>query len=41
MVFELGDIVLGLDLVYGGYLMYGMKLNFFGKFYKFVSYGVC
>ena len=35
-----GDTVLGLDLAHGGHLTHGMKLNFSGMFYHFVSYGV-
>ena len=37
---EPGDTVLGLDLAHGGHLTHGMKLNFSGKLYNFVSYGV-
>ena len=35
-----GDVVLGLDLAHGGHLTHGMRLNFSGKTYHFVSYGV-
>jgi glycine hydroxymethyltransferase len=35
-----GDTILGLDLAHGGHLTHGMRLNFSGKFYKVVSYGV-
>src|SRR5215475_11507796 len=35
-----GDTVLGMDLDHGGHLTHGMKLNFSGKFYKIVGYGV-
>ena len=35
-----GDTVLGLDLAHGGHLTHGMKLNFSGLLYHFVSYGV-
>lgn len=35
-----GEWLLGLDLVNGGYLIYGMWLNFFGKFYENGFYGV-
>ena len=35
-----GDTVLGLDLVHGGHLTHGMKLNISGMLYHFVSYGV-
>jgi glycine hydroxymethyltransferase len=35
-----GDTVLGLDLAHGGHLTHGMRLNFSGMLYNFVSYGV-
>ena len=35
-----GDIVLGLRLDQGGHLTHGSKVNFSGKHYNFVSYGV-
>jgi glycine hydroxymethyltransferase len=35
-----GDIVLGMNLAHGGHLTHGHPLNFSGKFYKFVPYGV-
>ena len=35
-----GDTIMGLDLAHGGHLTHGMKLNFSGKYYKVVSYGV-
>ncbi|MDY5585060.1 MAG: serine hydroxymethyltransferase [Arcanobacterium sp.] len=35
-----GDTVLGLELAHGGHLTHGMKLNFSGKNYNMVSYGV-
>src|SRR3954468_21153758 len=35
-----GDTVLGLDLAHGGHLTHGMKLNFSGKLFRFVHYGV-
>ncbi len=35
-----GDTVLGMDLSHGGHLTHGSPVNFSGKFYNFVSYGV-
>ncbi|WP_311200935.1 serine hydroxymethyltransferase [Brevibacterium casei] len=35
-----GDTVLGLDLAHGGHLTHGMKLNFSGRLYDIVAYGV-
>ena len=37
---EPGDTVLGMDLSNGGHLTHGSKVNFSGKLYNFVSYGV-
>lgn len=35
-----GDTILGLELAHGGHLTHGMKLNFSGKLYNPVTYGV-
>jgi len=35
-----GDKVLGMDLSHGGHLTHGSPVNFSGKLFKFVSYGV-
>jgi glycine hydroxymethyltransferase len=37
---ELGDTVLGMRLDQGGHLTHGSPVNFSGRFYRFVSYGV-
>lgn len=39
-VLEPGDTVLGMDLSHGGHLTHGSPVNFSGKLYHFVSYGV-
>jgi glycine hydroxymethyltransferase len=39
-VLQPGDTILGLDLAHGGHLTHGHKLNFSGKLYQVVSYGV-
>jgi glycine hydroxymethyltransferase len=35
-----GDTIMGLDLAHGGHLTHGMRLNFSGKYFHVVSYGV-
>lgn len=35
-----GDTVMGMDLAHGGHLTHGSPVNFSGKMYKVVSYGV-
>jgi len=35
-----GDTVMGMDLDAGGHLTHGMKINYSGKYYNIVSYGV-
>src|SRR5438132_8346056 len=37
---EPGDTILAMDLAHGGHLTHGMRLNFSGKLYKVISYGV-
>ncbi len=37
---EPGDTVLGMNLSHGGHLTHGSPVNFSGRFYKIVSYGV-
>lgn len=39
-VLEPGDKILGMDLSHGGHLTHGSPVNFSGKLYNFVSYGV-
>src|ERR1700732_3007335 len=39
-VLEPGAIVLGMNLAHGGHLTHGHPLNFSGKTYKFIAYGV-
>ena len=37
---EHGDIVMGMSLSHGGHLTHGSEVNFSGKWYNFVPYGV-
>ncbi|MFT5837124.1 MAG: glycine hydroxymethyltransferase [Candidatus Azotimanducaceae bacterium] len=39
-VLQLGDKVLGMNLAHGGHLTHGNPVNFSGKQYEFVQYGV-
>jgi glycine hydroxymethyltransferase len=35
-----GDTIVAMDLAHGGHLTHGMRLNFSGKYFKIVPYGV-
>jgi len=37
---KLGDSAMGMSLPHGGHLTHGHKVNFSGKLYKFIQYGV-
>ncbi len=37
---KVGDTVMGMTLSHGGHLTHGAPVNFSGKFYNFVSYGI-
>jgi glycine hydroxymethyltransferase len=37
---EPGDTILAMDLAHGGHLTHGMRLNFSGKYFRIVGYGV-
>ena len=37
---QLGDTILGFSLAHGGHLTHGHPVNFSGKFYNFIHYGV-
>ena len=37
---EMGDTLLAMDLSHGGHLSHGHKMNFSGKYYKIIPYGV-
>src|SRR5277367_6604428 len=37
---EPGDTILAMNLAHGGHLTHGMHLNFSGKLYKIIQYGV-
>lgn len=39
-VLKPGDTILGMDLAHGGHLTHGSPVNFSGKLFNFVSYGV-
>ena len=39
-ILDPGDTVLGMDLSHGGHLTHGSPVNFSGKLFNFVSYGV-
>lgn len=37
---QMGDTILGMDLAHGGHLTHGSPVNFSGKYYKIIQYGV-
>jgi len=37
---DVGDVAMGMDLAQGGHLTHGLNVNFSGKMYRFVHYGV-
>jgi glycine hydroxymethyltransferase len=39
-VLQPGDTVMGMNLSHGGHLTHGSPVNFSGKFYKFIAYGI-
>lgn len=39
-VLDVGDTIMGMELSHGGHLTHGSPVNFSGKFYNAVSYGV-
>ncbi|MCL2140524.1 MAG: serine hydroxymethyltransferase [Dehalococcoidia bacterium] len=39
-ILEYGDTVLGMELSHGGHLTHGSPVNFSGKGYRFISYGI-
>jgi glycine hydroxymethyltransferase len=39
-VLNIGDTIMGMDLSHGGHLSHGFKLNFSGKYFNVVTYGV-
>jgi len=40
ILLEHGDIVMGMSLSHGGHLTHGAEVNFSGKWYSFIPYGV-
>ncbi len=37
---EPGDVIMGMDLAHGGHLTHGSRVNFSGRLYRVVAYGV-
>lgn len=40
VLLDYNDTVLGMDLAHGGHLTHGSKVNFSGKSYNFITYGI-
>ena len=40
VLLEHGDTVMGMSLSHGGHITHGSEVNFSGKWYNFVPYGV-
>jgi len=40
VLLEHGDVVMGMNLSHGGHLTHGSEVNFSGKWYRFILYGV-
>ena len=40
LMLDMGDTILGMDLSHGGHLTHGSPVNFSGKYFNIISYGV-